>query len=147
MGVQLVVGVGGDSGGEAAAHFAARVASLTGGSVVLVFGYVCLAWIFFRAETLGQAMDVLKAMFAPQVVSSWLALDLERYPIAAAILAYCIYRLVEDNLGKITSIIPAGVRRVLAPLPPARVAIYVAVFIMALGLAPTSSSPFIYFAF
>ncbi len=39
MGVQLVVGVGGDSGGEAAAQFAARVASLTGGTVVLVFGY------------------------------------------------------------------------------------------------------------
>lgn len=39
MGVQLVVGVGGDSGGDAAAQFAARVASLTGGSVVLVFGY------------------------------------------------------------------------------------------------------------
>lgn len=39
MAVQLVVGVGGDSGGEAAAQFAARVASLTGGTVVLVFGY------------------------------------------------------------------------------------------------------------
>lgn len=39
MAVQLVVGVGGDSGGDAAAQFAARVASLTGGTVVLVFGF------------------------------------------------------------------------------------------------------------
>jgi nucleotide-binding universal stress UspA family protein len=39
MAVQLVVGVGGDSGGDEAARFAARVASATGGSLVLVFGY------------------------------------------------------------------------------------------------------------
>lgn len=116
-------------------------------SQIVTFAFVLVGWVFFRAETVGQAVDVLKAMFAPQVVSSWLAFDLERYPIFAAVLAYCVYRLVEDSLGKITSIIPANVRQVLAPLPPARVAIYVAIFIMALGLAPTSSSPFIYFAF
>lgn len=39
MSVTLVVGVGGDSGGDEAARFAARVASLTSGTVVLVFGY------------------------------------------------------------------------------------------------------------
>ncbi len=39
MAVQLVVGVGGDSGGGEAARFAARVAAATGGSLVLVFGY------------------------------------------------------------------------------------------------------------
>ena len=39
MAVQLVVGVGGDSGGDEAARFAARVVSATGGSLVLVFGY------------------------------------------------------------------------------------------------------------
>ena len=74
-------------------------------SQIITFAFVLVGWVFFRAETVGQAVDVLKAMFAPQVVSSWLAFDLERYPIFAAILAYCIYRLVEDNLGKITSII------------------------------------------
>lgn len=39
MSVTLVVGVGGDSGGDEAARFAARVASATTGTVVLVFGY------------------------------------------------------------------------------------------------------------
>lgn len=39
MSVTLVVGVGGDSGGDEAAAFAARVASATGGTLVLVFGY------------------------------------------------------------------------------------------------------------
>ena len=39
MSVTLVVGVGGDSGGDEAARFAARVASLTSGTAVLVFGY------------------------------------------------------------------------------------------------------------
>ncbi len=39
MAVQLVVGVGGDSGGTEAARFAATVAAATQGSLVLVFGY------------------------------------------------------------------------------------------------------------
>lgn len=39
MSLLLVVGIGGDSGGQAAARAAAHVVAATGGTVVLVFGY------------------------------------------------------------------------------------------------------------
>lgn len=39
MALELVVGIGGDGSGDEAARTAARVASMTGGSIVLVFGY------------------------------------------------------------------------------------------------------------
>lgn len=39
MAIALVVGIGGDGSGDEAARTAARVASMTDGSIVLVFGY------------------------------------------------------------------------------------------------------------
>ena len=39
MATELVVGIGGDGSGDAAAHTAARVAGLMNASLVLVFGY------------------------------------------------------------------------------------------------------------
>ncbi len=86
-------------------------------------------------------------MFAPQAVSTWLALDLERYPIMAAVVAYSIYRLVWDRREEIALKLPLMVKEAMAPLWPARVVIYLAVFVMATGLAPSQASPFIYFAF
>ncbi|MGC0154213.1 MBOAT family O-acyltransferase [Chromobacterium vaccinii] len=32
---------------------------------LITFHYVCLAWVFFRAQSLDEAMDFLRAMFAP----------------------------------------------------------------------------------
>lgn len=39
-------------------------AAARGAAVVLVFGYVCLAWIFFRAQSFAQALAVLRRLGA-----------------------------------------------------------------------------------
>ena len=116
-------------------------------SMLATFFFVLVAWVFFRAENLSQAFNVLSAMFAPHAVSTWLALDLERYPIMAAVVAYSVYRLVWDRREEIALKLPLLVKEAMAPLWPARVVIYLAVFVMATGLAPSQASPFIYFAF
>jgi len=46
---------------EATAFYARRVPKLV--KQILIFHFVCLTWIFFRAETFGQAMQVLGGIF------------------------------------------------------------------------------------
>jgi nucleotide-binding universal stress UspA family protein len=75
MAVQLVVGVGGDSGGDEAARFAARVASSTGGTVVLVFGYESSA-LGPRGGSLEEEIEAVGAEITDAVKA-----DLaQRYP-------------------------------------------------------------------
>jgi len=112
-------------------------------SMLVTFAFVLVGWVFFRADTLGGAVSVLHAMFSPMQTSSFLAESLQKYPIFAALGAYAVYRMLFDRGQALAALMPAAMR----PLLPARVIIYLSVFVMALGLAPATASPFIYFAF
>jgi len=43
------------------------------GSMLLTFGYACLAWVFFRATSIKQAGIVLKNMFIPDETGNYFA--------------------------------------------------------------------------
>jgi alginate O-acetyltransferase complex protein AlgI len=120
-------------------------------STVFTFLFVLVGWVFFRAETMDSALGILKAMVSPMVASSYLADTMEKHPIFAALAIYAIYRLLWDNAERLFTPryqqLPARLRAMLAPMLPARLVIYVSIFVMAIGLAPATASPFIYFAF
>jgi alginate O-acetyltransferase complex protein AlgI len=122
----------------------------TGGvlSMLLTFVFVLVGWVFFRAETMAEALNVLHGMFAPQAVTSGvLAEVLAQHPIVPALLAYLLYRLVYDYGAAVIKGLPAVAAQICTPRVPARVVVYLAFFVMTMALAPSSASPFIYFAF
>jgi alginate O-acetyltransferase complex protein AlgI len=116
-------------------------------SVVATFAFVLVGWVLFRAETMADALAVLHGMFSPMVTSTVLAEVVEKHPIFAALGVYAAYRILWDNAGRLAAPIPAAVQNVVRPLLPARVIIYASIFVLAIGLAPATASPFIYFAF
>jgi alginate O-acetyltransferase complex protein AlgI len=116
-------------------------------SMVGTFAFVLVGWVLFRAETMGDALSVLHSMFAPAPASCYLAETMAQHPIFAALAVYAIYRVLWDNTFRFKSLIPQAAVRLLRPLLPARIVIYAGIFIMAIGLAPATASPFIYFAF
>ncbi|MBS2005668.1 MAG: MBOAT family protein [Cyanobacteria bacterium SZAS TMP-1] len=116
-------------------------------SMLGTFAFVLVGWVFFRAETMADALAVLHGMCSPAVSSTVLVETIEKHPVFAALGVYAVYRIIADNAAAIGSAIPTAVARLLKPMLPARVVIYVAIFIMAVGLAPATASPFIYFAF
>lgn len=122
----------------------------TGGvlSMLLTFVFVLVGWVFFRAETMADAMSVLHGMFAPQSVTSGVLVEvLAQHPIVPALLAYLVYRLVCDYGAADIKVLPAVAAQICTPRVPARIVVYLAFFVMTMALAPSSASPFIYFAF
>jgi len=116
-------------------------------STVGTFAFVLVGWVLFRAETMADAMGVLRGMCSPMLASSYLAETIEKHPIFAALALYAGYRLIADNIGRLSQPVPQPLQKLVRPLLPARVVIYASLFILALGLAPATASPFIYFAF
>lgn len=115
-------------------------------SALLTFLFVLVGWVFFRADTVNESLQVLQAMFSTQS-SSCLTEALEKYPVAIAIAAYVIGRLLVDRKKQLEALLPQSLRASLAPLAPARIACYIAFFICAFGLSPAGKTPFIYFQF
>jgi alginate O-acetyltransferase complex protein AlgI len=111
------------------------------------FAFVLVGWVLFRAETMGDALGVLHGMLSPALSTSYLAETVEKHPVFAALAIYAIYRILWDNASALARPIPQPVLKVIRPLLPARVVIYASIFVMAIGLAPATASPFIYFAF
>lgn len=117
-------------------------------AMILTFVFVLIGWVFFRAETMVEAMSVLRAMFAPLVVTSGVLDEvLAQHPILPALLAYLGYRLVCDHGSTLLKRLPSLTAQAVIPRLPARVVVYLAFFVMTMALAPSSASPFIYFAF
>ncbi len=115
-------------------------------SALLTFLFVLVGWVFFRADTISQSLQILQAMFSSQS-SSCLTESLEKYPIAVALVAYCASRLLIDRKEQWQRLLPQGLRASLTPLAPARIVSYIAVFLCAFGLSPAGKTPFIYFQF
>lgn len=115
-------------------------------SVLLTFLFVLVGWVFFRADTIDQSLQVLQAMCSLQS-SNCLAESLDKYPIGTAAVVYIIGRLAVDKKELWLRSISSPLRDKLWPLAPARLAAYLCFFICAIGLSPAGKTPFIYFQF
>ncbi len=115
-------------------------------SGVLTFAFVVVGWVFFRAQSLAEAGNILTHLFLAQPSS--LVVDLAlRSTLAVSLTVYALYLLV---FAKQAVLKPAFVKQVttflLAP-PAAKAVLYLTVFVMAIAFSPTKSAPFIYFQF
>jgi alginate O-acetyltransferase complex protein AlgI len=114
-------------------------------SLLLTFLFVLVGWVFFRADTIAQSLQVLQAMCSFHS-STCLAESIEKYPVLTAASVYLIGRLLVDNKKRLGLLAPT-LRENLQPLMPARLVVYICFFICAIGLSPSGKTPFIYFQF
>ena len=105
-------------------------------SVIVTFHFICLTWIFFRAETFGQALSLLRQMFSFTADTSNLAL-----PVVVIIVAGLSAHWLSDRVWES---LRDGFIRLPAPVQAA------ALLGLAVGLyfvASTDVVPFIYARF
>jgi D-alanyl-lipoteichoic acid acyltransferase DltB (MBOAT superfamily) len=97
-----------------------------------VFSFVTLTWVFFRAQSLGDAWLILRRMF-----SSW---SDPHFPLlmAALVLAVWVYQLVFNS---------RSVFRPILETSPVRVGLALAMVAYLVIVARPSTQPFIYFQF
>ena len=115
-------------------------------SVLLTFVFVLVGWVFFRADSVSQSLQLLQAMCSMQS-SNCLADSMAKYPAGVAVLIYVIGRLAVDKKEIWIRHISPTIREKIWPLAPARLAAYTCFFICAIGLSPAGKTPFIYFQF
>lgn len=120
---------------------AARDAAASGRFVwlrrVWMFHLVCLGWLFFRAETLGQVGAMLRAMYTRVAWNS------EAANMLTALVILCLplwlVQLLQVKTGNLAA--PAE----LSPVP--RAALAAVMVLMCLALGNTGGGAFIYFQF
>src|SRR5205807_7285632 len=100
---------------------------------VLVFAFVCLAWIFFRAKTMADAKAVLFGIFT----KPW---GDPKFPILMGLILFAVW-VYEDLFSR-----GPKTRRILE-LEPGRVAVAVAMIFWLAVIAVPSTKAFIYFDF
>ncbi len=100
---------------------------------VLVFAFVCLAWIFFRARTMTDAMAVLKGIFTKR----W---GDPQFPVLMGALLVAVW-LYEEFFARGTK------TRSFLEREPARVGLAVVMVLWLAVVAAPSSASFIYFQF
>jgi alginate O-acetyltransferase complex protein AlgI len=107
------------------------------GQRVLTFHLVCLAWIFFRASTFGDAWAVVVGLFT-------------RWDGAAPLVSAGVVLAVLVGLGTqyLPQRLPAALMRRFACLPVAAQAVVLAITLTVINaLGPEGVAPFIYFRF
>ena len=96
-----------------------------------MFVFVCFAWVFFRAESLGQAAEILRRIFTTGWADPQMPLLL--LLMVASIWAYqWVYE--SPSRGWLEK-------------PPVKVGLAVAMILWMLLFAPGGGEPFIYFQF
>jgi len=100
---------------------------------VLVFSFVCLAWIFFRARTMTDATTVLKGIFT----KPW---GNPQFPVLMGVLLAAVW-LYEEFFAR------GEKTRGWLELQPARMAMALAMVAWLMIVAAPSSASFIYFQF
>jgi len=102
---------------------------------LLTFALVCFAWVFFRAQTFGQAFQICGAMLGigGEVAAhpTWLV---ALVPVALLLLAHGLLRRTT-------------LEAVVARMPPVLVASVLAILVLAILLFPGVDRAFIYFQF
>jgi alginate O-acetyltransferase complex protein AlgI len=104
---------------------------------IVTFHLVCLAWIFFRADSFGTAWDVIKRLF-----DNWGA-------ASPAVTSGVVLAIVA---GIASQYLPARIpQTIIARFSEARVAVQIVVLALALmvshAMGPQGVAPFIYFRF
>jgi hypothetical protein len=107
------------------------------GHQVLTFNIVCLGWVFFRADSLSGAGDVLARLGSGWGAATTAITPLLVLTIAAVIAAHTIPRTV------FTRMTAAAARLA----PAAQVGLLAAALVVTDVLAPEGVAPFLYFGF
>lgn len=115
-------------------------------SVCATFIFVLVGWVFFRADTIGQSLQVLQAMCSSKS-STCLVESLEKYPVVTSAFIYLLGRLLVDKKEVWQKHVSEELGDRFRLLAPARLVLYCAVFVCAIGLSPSGKTPFIYFQF
>jgi D-alanyl-lipoteichoic acid acyltransferase DltB (MBOAT superfamily) len=100
---------------------------------ILVFSFVCLAWIFFRAKTMADAMTVLKGIFTKR----W---GDPQFPVLMGALLVAVW-LYEEFFAR------GPITRRILEMEPGRVGLAVVMVVWLAVIAAPSSASFIYFQF
>jgi alginate O-acetyltransferase complex protein AlgI len=118
---------------------------------VVTMAAVFFAWVFFRADGVGQAFDVLRALGrgplglgAGTAIYSSLTLKMALAALLALLGAHFVLAVYRE---RIEAAALAAVARLQAARPVALAAATVAAWTFATLLAPSSNVPFIYFRF
>lgn len=112
-------------------------------AIVLTFHLVCIGWVFFRAETVASALEILKKLFFVEGVKSFgLTIVNTTDPALFMVLPFLIALLFAGQLFAL-----AQTKRGWT-LPRPLQAVYMAVLIgLVLVFSPDASPKFIYFQF
>ena len=111
-------------------------AAARGAAVVLVFAYVCLAWIFFRAQSFAQALAVLRRLGAHEYDHP----NLIRVVLTALVAAVVAHWFAPRTFGELR-------RRFVAAHPIVQGLALAAAALVLRELAHPKIVPFIYFQF
>jgi D-alanyl-lipoteichoic acid acyltransferase DltB (MBOAT superfamily) len=114
-----------------AGHWPARMLR-----TLVTFHLVCLAWIFFRAQGLGQSLAVLGNLVQP----SWSGFAAERHLGLALVLAALFAAQLLGAHGRLKE-------RVAASNGPLFAGAVAAALLLMIWFAPATTAPFIYFQF
>lgn len=114
-------------------------------AILVTFLLVLISWVFFRAETVSHALQMLWVMFFSFQPSHSFAGMPTCAPLVVALSVYSIYALFSYLSDRNYWFISWRQHLVLAA--PARAVVYAGVVFAAIGFAPTAPSPFIYFQF
>jgi hypothetical protein len=100
---------------------------------VIVFAFVCLAWIFFRARTMTDAWTILSGIFT----KPW---GDPKFPILMGVLLVAVW-LYEELFSR------GPAHAAILELEPGRVALALAMVLWLAVVAVPSTKAFIYFDF
>lgn len=106
----------------------------------MTFGIVCIAWVFFRSETLGQALMYCRAMFGFAPV--------EQGNVLIRSVIYQPYYLIWMILAAVVVWFGRQTREFSRKVTPVKAVFVLALFVVSAVLMTTQSfNPFIYFMF
>ena len=123
----------------------------TVGSWFLTFALVCIGWVFFRATSVSQALQLLGMMFHQQEKSAYPLRPFEQWSVVALVAGYFGTALIQENRSRLATILKsllstesrwAGL--LFQSLEPAGYAILLAATLL---FRPVESIQFIYFQF
>ena len=103
---------------------------------LLTFHVVCVAWVFFRADTIGSAGTVLL-----RLVTAWGPAPLVTVPVVLTIAAALAFQFVPRDAGQILATAFSRLR------PAWQGAVLAGVLLVVDALGPQGVAPFIYFQF
>lgn len=115
-------------------------------SVALTFLFVVITWVFFRAETIPQALGLLARMtsFGHSTI---LAETIEASILPYSLAVYCVYAIIFTPRLFNRPATMDSIRDKIFSRQSVRIPCYIAVYLAAIGLSAPQISSFIYFQF